>query len=193
MNEYHPINWKAIPDEISKEQFYRICHISKTTALQLLKSGVVPCEDNGKKTRCYTIKKEDVRKYLENKANYPELYASPKGWYDSVVNGTLSLNLSASTLTKLKRYYTELLYEYDDVLTVSDIIRMTGYAKTTINKWCNQNKLKSIRRQNANSIPKVFLIEFFCSIYFRAIIRKTEWHIETLNEFQHYMTLDKYS
>ena len=54
-----PVNWDSVPDVMNKEQFFRICHISKSTALHLLKSGKVPCEWSGKKTRCYKIKKED--------------------------------------------------------------------------------------------------------------------------------------
>ena len=66
---------------MNKEQFFRICHISKSTALHLLKSGKVPCEWSGKKTRCYKIRKEDVKAYLEERAIFPELYSAPKGWY----------------------------------------------------------------------------------------------------------------
>ncbi|MGM9647895.1 MAG: hypothetical protein ACI3YH_07180, partial [Eubacteriales bacterium] len=47
-----PIDWASVPDVMNKDQFYRICHISKSTALHLLKSGKVPCEWTGKKTRC---------------------------------------------------------------------------------------------------------------------------------------------
>ena len=38
------INWDAVPDVITKDQLYRICHISKSTALYLLQSGKIPCE-----------------------------------------------------------------------------------------------------------------------------------------------------
>ena len=55
-----PVNWDSVPEAMNKEQFFRICHISKSTALHLLKSGKVPCEWSGKKTRCYKIRKEDV-------------------------------------------------------------------------------------------------------------------------------------
>ena len=55
-----PVNWDSVPEVMNKEQFFRICHISKSTALHLLKSGKVPCEWSGKKTRCYKIRKEDV-------------------------------------------------------------------------------------------------------------------------------------
>ena len=44
------INWDAVPDVITKDQLYRICHISKSTALYLLQSGKIPCEYTGRKT-----------------------------------------------------------------------------------------------------------------------------------------------
>ena len=69
-----PVNWDSVPEVMNKEQFFRICHISKSTALHLLKSGKVPCEWSGKKTRCYKIRKEDVKAYLEERAIFPELY-----------------------------------------------------------------------------------------------------------------------
>ena len=43
-----PVNWDSVPEVMNKEQFFRICHISKSTALHLLKSGKVPCEWSGK-------------------------------------------------------------------------------------------------------------------------------------------------
>ena len=39
---------KQYPETISKDQFYRIAHISKATALYLLQSGLVHCIDSGK-------------------------------------------------------------------------------------------------------------------------------------------------
>ena len=32
-----PVNWDSVPEVMNKEQFFRICHISKSTALHLLK------------------------------------------------------------------------------------------------------------------------------------------------------------
>ena len=74
-----PVNWDSVPEVMNKEQFFRICHISKSTALHLLKSGKVPCEWSGKKTRCYKIRKEDVKAYLEERAIFPELYSAVYG------------------------------------------------------------------------------------------------------------------
>lgn len=97
--KYHkPINWNEVPDVITKEQFYRICHISKSTALYLLKSGAVPCEYSGKKTLCYKIKKDGVKKYLESKGKFPEYYATPKGWHRGYRKITLPTNMTDATL-----------------------------------------------------------------------------------------------
>ena len=76
------INWDDVPDRITKDQLYRICYISKSTARYLLQSGKIPCYYTGKQTRCYQIKKEDVIAYLEDRKLFPQAYAAPKGWYN---------------------------------------------------------------------------------------------------------------
>lgn len=191
MKYHRPINWNEVPDVITKEQFYRICHISKSTALYLLKSGVVPCEYSGKKTRCYKIKKDDVQKYLESKGKFPEYYAAPKGWYASNCTATIPGKLSEDTTKKLYAYYNELLSDYKDVVFAQDVVKLTGYAKATINGWCAKGHIKHFVKDNKYYIPKVFLIEFFCSPYFRSIVRKTSWHIQTINEFHHLMQKER--
>ena len=45
---YEPIR-REYREVITKDQFYRIAHISKATALFLLQSGKVPYKDSGKK------------------------------------------------------------------------------------------------------------------------------------------------
>ena len=190
MKYHRPINWKEVPDVITKEQFYRICHISKSTALYLLKSGAVPCEYSGKKTRCYKLKKDDVKKYLESKGKFPEYYVTPRGWYANSPTKP-PCALSEDTANKLYAYYTKLLSDYKDVIFAQDIVKLTGYAKATINGWCAKGRLKSFEKENKYYIPKVFLIEFFGSTYFRSIIRKTSWHIQTINEFHHLMQKER--
>ncbi len=80
MNEAF-LNWDEIPDVITKDQLYRICHISKSTALYLLQSGKIPCEYTGKRTRCYKIKKQDVITYPKDRAVFPDSYSAPAVWY----------------------------------------------------------------------------------------------------------------
>ncbi len=84
-------------------------------------------------------------------------------------------------------YYAKLLAKYKDVVTAQKIVALTGYAKTTINNCCNQGELKAFRKEQLFYIPKIFLIDFFCSLTFRSITRKNLWHIQTLNDFQRKM------
>lgn len=88
----------------------------------------------------------------------------------------------------LHEYYTDLLSDYKDVIPSQEVVKLTGYAKTTINNWCGKGRLKHFAKHNTYYILKVFLIEFFCSPYFRSIIiRKTSWHIQPINKFHHLM------
>ena len=182
-----PVNWDSVPEVMNKEQFFRICHISKSTALHLLKSGKVPCEWSGKKTRCYKIRKEDVKAYLDERAIFPELYSAPKGWYGTHYVARLSKELPEDTLRQMHGYYEKLLRKYPDVVTVKDVVTLTGYTLTTVHNWCSRGSLKAFQKGLKFCIPKIFLVDFFCSLTFRSITRKSLWHIQTLNEFSRKM------
>ena len=161
-----PVNWDSVPEVMNKEQFFRICHISKSTALHLLKSGKVPCEWSGKKTRCYS---------------------APKGWYGTHYVARLSKELPEDTLRQMHGYYEKLLRKYPDVVTVKDVVALTGYTLTTVHNWCSRGSLKAFQKGLKFCIPKIFLVDFFCSLTFRSITRKSLWHIQTLNEFSRKM------
>ena len=75
------INWDEVPDILSKEQIYKLCHISKETARFLLKSGLLPCKYSGKKTRCYQVARADVQAYMKEREKHPEKYMAPSGYY----------------------------------------------------------------------------------------------------------------
>ena len=176
------IEWDKIPDVISKDQFYRICHISKATARHLLISGKVPCVNTGKKTCCYKIKKTDVQKYLMKRDLFPEAYSVPAGWYCSK-DKKAEEALPPESLKDMNKYYYENLADYPDVMTTVQLHEFTGYAKATIHKWCSKGQLKSFKKGSAYFIPKVFVVEFFCSIHFRAINQKSDLHIQLLMDF----------
>ena len=65
------------PKIISKDQVYRICHISKATALYLLQNGLIPNVDSGKKTRKYRIQLDDVIAYLQKREEDPLSFKPP--------------------------------------------------------------------------------------------------------------------
>ena len=121
--------------------------------------------------------------YLENCKVFPGSYSASAGWYKGEYTVQMGEQISQIVLEHLRLYYIELLSDYPDVLTTQVVSEITGYGKTSINNWCNQGHIKSFRKNNVNHIPKVYLVEFFCSTYFRTITRKSPWHIRTLQGF----------
>lgn len=172
--------WDDVPAYISKEQFYRICHISKSTALYLLQSGKVPCEDSGKKTRRYKIKKEDVKIYLENREVDPDAYSPRLNVYDK---NDKKDDIPEALRKEMNRFFYKSITAYPDVLCVGDVSEITGYAKSTVNEWCKKGYLKSFRKGNSNRIPKMHLLDFMCSPYFMKIGIKSPKHISMLIDF----------
>ncbi len=80
-------------------------------------------------------------------------------------------------------YYEELLSKQPDVMTATDVHALTGYAVASVNNWIRRGYLKAFRKGSNYLIPKLYLVEFFCSVPFRTIVRKTPWHVQTLKNF----------
>ncbi len=182
MNE-RQIDWESVPDILTKEQFFRLCHIGRSTAIHLLRSGRVPCKFTGnRRSWCYQIKKEDAREYLEKRGLFPELYAAPKGWYGK--GQKLLLDEPPEILSaELRAYYERLLAAEKDVMTSAELAALTGYNTRRINLWCQSGRLPSFKAQGGNRIPKLLLLDFLCSGDFRSTARKSTWHIKTLRDF----------
>ena len=186
------IDWSKVPDILAKEQVRLLCHCSKRTALYYLKSGKLPCIYSGKKTRCYKIRKEDLMAFIEDRENHPEFYAVPEGWYKES-GRTVRQHYSSEIKIDgedLHEYYRFLFKEYPDVLEVKKVSEITGYAIPVINRWCNKGKVKYFSIRAMNMIPKIYLIDFFCSNAFRTIPRKSEWHISSLQNYRRWKYLD---
>jgi len=83
----------------------------------------------------------------------------------------------------MQRFYEDMMSDYPDVLTVADIVAITGYCAKTVNRWCASGDLQSFKRGHCNHIPKVILIEFLCSHHFRAFANKNAWHKSAMHEF----------
>ena len=67
----------SYPEIVTKDQFYRICHISKKTAKYYLDNGFIPCVNSKKKTRRYKIKTQDIVSFLEDRDANPSKYYLP--------------------------------------------------------------------------------------------------------------------
>ena len=167
------------PEYITKDQMYRICHISKKTCLFLLESGLVPNIDSGKKTRRFKIKTKDVIQYLHDRDDYPELYKAPDGFYmrDGCKKApSLEDVFTKEDLTSMRQYYEMLLKDYPDVLNVRQVAQFTGYGESSVAKWCSKQELKNFFIRQKFQIPKEYLLDFLVSRYFIGIAVKSEKH-----------------
>jgi hypothetical protein len=168
------------PQYMTKEQMYRVCHISKKTCLFLLENGLVPCVDSGKKTRRYMIKTAAVIRYLEDRALHPELYKPPEGFYKKKQSEP-NRALREKDLLVMRRFFVAELRSYPDVVTTKQISAFTGYGESSVVRWCSKQQLKSFYIKRRFCVPKEYLIDFLVSWHFIGISVKSEAH-RKLNE-----------
>jgi len=172
------------PEKICQDQFYRICHISKRKATWLLENGYIPCEDTGKKTRRFKIRITDVIEYLTRLEDSPESLLTPPGIFSSGIkyrpkNKVVEPIDSDKFMKMLKKRWSS----FPDALTVSDVIKMTGYCQTTISEWISKEKLFGVWYRNKYLIPKDCLIEYMSTKAHR-ITQKSKKHMSLIRKFQ---------
>jgi len=145
-------------DFVSKEEFYKLCHISKKTAYKLIKSGRIKAiRRNCASRHCYEIpiseieRLESVRRYLNK--------------------------LREKEISKVKEYYSEKLKNYPDVITSEDVQAITGYAKETVRKWIQSGKLVGMVYKSKYVITQKDFLDFVTSSHFVGITRKSREHL----------------
>ena len=159
---------ERFPVSMSKDDFYKVAHISKKTAEYLLKTGAVPCEYSGKKTRCFTIRTQDVLYYLSQRELEPEIYAVPAEWYREGSRGKAPIPTMADKLSEIAdtsgpvfRNYIEARFAtYDDLLSVREVAEVTGYCTNHINNLCRRSVITAFQIRRKYYIPKVTLIDY---------------------------------
>lgn len=171
---------RSYPKYISKEQMYKICHISKRTALYLLESGLVKSQSSGKQTRKYKIAMTDIVSYLKERELYPERYLAPEGWY----GGQTSVfdPLPPEVFEKMREFFISKLEPLPDVMGVQAVAEFTGYTDTTVVRWCASKSLHCFKIRGVYVVPKLSLIDFLMSNSFRRIRTKSDKHREFLRE-----------
>ena len=169
------------PDPMGRTDFRKACRIGTRTSIYLLQSGLVPCENTGKQTRCYKIAKADVAAYLRRRLAEPAYYTPPSGWYKNYpahkppafsLNGALLL--TDAVRQRIRRWYERLLARQPDVLNARQIARMTGYGARTVSHWCAEGRLRAFSHQHTYKVPKEWLLEFLTSEDYNSITRKSK-------------------
>ena len=163
------------PEYVTQKEMCAILGICKSTAYSIQKKGIIPFEyvstSEGRRQR---IKITDILLYQYQKICFGEI----KNEY---VEG-------------LRRYYQKQLSSFPQLLLVSDIMRFTGYAKTTINNWIQRNELKSLRYKNkriqsfrrgkGSLITKDAFLDFLTGPYYRSISRKSDIHKAQAEQYE---------
>lgn len=181
------------PEVITKDQFYRICHVSKRTATYILDSGFVPCTNSGKKTRKYKIRLDDVISFLEKREENPFFYKAPNNYYKdnkkSKVRYANALNTNRLMRYRkmLRAYFEQALSSCEDVLTPKGVEAITGYSYKSVTRWCTNKELRSFLIFNKFKIPKEYLIDYLTSDRGILIAKKSEKHIQMLTEALQYI------
>lgn len=171
---------KELPPRISKEKFYKVCHISKATALHLFEVGLVPVIDTGKINNRYYVAKEDVLFYLKDREADPEKYCMAHTcWVQTYDAG---FTWSNTQVRKIHKHCSNLWKDEPDLLTVIDLNRLIGYSLDAIRSWLRKGEMQSFRVRNKNYITKVSLLDFVASEKYQKIIRKSKLHVAMLKE-----------
>ena len=132
---------KKYPNGMSKEAFYKLCHISKRHAQYLLESGIVPCIRCDKQTYRYLVSVNDVMIYLRQREINPEKYAMSGKTRKGQGKYPLSIEEDGPMLECLEQIYQRVTAPYPDVLTISEVSEITGYCTKTLLCWCKESKL----------------------------------------------------
>ena len=145
-------------DCVSKEAFYKLCHISKKTAYKLIKSGRVKAIERKYASRyCYEIPISEIQR-LESI------------WY-------YQNKLREEEISKVKEYYCEKLQKYPDVITSEDVQTITGYVKETVRRWIQSGKLVATVYKSKYIITKSDFLDFVISPSYVGITRKSQEHL----------------
>ena len=163
---------QGYPSYISKEQLCKICHISKRTALRLLEDGCIPCKSNGKQTRKFQIALADVEAFLLKRQD--RIKINPREARN------VYRPMSAEMKSLLPHIVTDWLEPYPDVLSVDEVVQITGYGSSSVVKWCKKENLQHYCIGRKFFVPKTWLQEFMLSERFWGIHVKSHIHRQSL-------------
>ena len=181
------------PDSMTKDQFYRIAHISKRHAKY--PSGFGTCAlPRFRKKRPAAIRFEPAMllPFLCDREDNPDKYKAPKGLY---IGNSGKAKRRRSTTEIIRFHFTEpektglykewerLAADYDDLLTTSDVTELTGYSAQSIQRWCNQKILVGFQIRGKLLVPRLSIIEFMAGNRATAIARKSPKHLELLRTY----------
>lgn len=166
---------------ISKEQFYKMAHVRKATALRLIQEGLVPAVDTGKQTNRYLIRLSDAEFYLQDRIVHPEKYSSQKKACIQTYPGKFNRGFARD----LSLCAANLWADEPALLTVAQVHGLLGYSEGVIRRWYQESGLQVVRVVNRLYIPKKSLLKFLKTKTFCFITQKSAKHIELIRRTEY--------
>ncbi|MCR4440553.1 MAG: helix-turn-helix domain-containing protein [Peptococcaceae bacterium] len=164
------------------EQFRAVAHISKRKAKWLLENGVIPCEDSGKQTRRFQIRRSEVADFLRRQDTGELNSIIPVGAFNS--NNTLhNISLPNTEPEELLSFLTDEWADEPDMLTTKQAADLTGYNDTTINNCVVNGKIQAVNYYGKNLISKESLAEYLASPEGQHIARPSQRHRDMIEAY----------
>ncbi len=172
---------KDYPDWLSLEQFRAVAHISKRKAKWLLENGVISCEDSGKQTRRFQIRRSYVADFLRRRDTGKLDDVIPVGAFS---NNTLhNISLPNTEPEEFLSFLMEEWVDEPDMLTAKQAADLIGYNDTTINNWAADGKIWAVNYYGKNLISKELLAEYIASPEGQRIVRPSQKHQDLMEAF----------
>ena len=152
LSEYYPEISSFYPEHVTQQQMCAICGVCKSTVSRAEKRGEIPFEKiiTGQ-AHTHRIKLEDALAF-KYKREYG--YRSDEEY-----------------IAYLRKFYERRLKNYSDVLSISDVSKVTGFGENSIQRWVGKGYLKIFIKGRGGGfrIPKKALIEFLVSPVYNVI------------------------
>ena len=127
--------------ELCLNEARQMLHISKRKCAELLKKRILPCTSTGKKTRQYRILRSDVETLMKTQGHKKQS-DPPKDYREQLE---------------------DLWCDAPDVLTPSDVQKLTGYSQSYVSSWMVSGKLRTVTVHSSPITSRDWLIDFMCA------------------------------
>ena len=177
------------PETLSLENIRCILRISKRKTAWMLQNGIIRCEISEKKTKQYTVKMDDLFEYLDKVEQADPSVKMPVGRFTSRKSkvetaGETSIHpvLYNRPPEDFRLWLEDEWYAEPDLLYSNDVSRITGYAKTSVNRWMEKKILRTVKAQSGVFTTKAWLIDFYYEHAY-SIVMKSDAHIGIMKRF----------
>ena len=177
------------PETLSLENIRCILHISKRKTAWMLQNGIIKCEISEKKTKQYTVRMDDLFEYLDKVEQADPSVKMPVGRFTSRKSkvetaGETSIHpvLYNRPPEDFRLWLEDEWYAEPDLLYSNDVSRITGYAKTSVNRWMEKKTLRTVKAQSGVFTTKAWPIDFYYEHAY-SIVMKSDAHIGIMKRF----------